>query len=284
VPTDQPHTAARIAAALRRTLPVVAVLIALLCLWEGARLAFAIPAQRLPPLSAIVETMLTRTQGGNGPLLIAQMLVNAWATFQVALGGFLLGTLLGCALALLFLQVSTLERGLLPYVVGSQMVPILALAPMVVVGLGRAGAPPWVARMVVVAYLTFFPVTVGMLRGLRAASPESLALMRSYAAGPWQTIWKLRLPMALPYLFTALKIAASASVIGAIVAELPSGAREGIGMMILTAAQFYNSRPPALFLAILVAGLLGVFCYSLVALAERLVVGGPRRRHARGAE
>ncbi len=262
--------------AIRRALPVVVLLLLLLALWEGSKLLFAISDQKLPHLSAIGETMLSRTQGGSGPLLLQQMFVNAWATFRVAFGGFVLGGLLGFALAILFTQISTLERGLLPFVIGSQTVPILAIAPMVVVGLGKLGAPSWVAKMVVAAYLTFFPVTIGMLRGLRAASPLSMDLMRSYAASRAQTFWKLRLPASLPYLFTSLKIAGSASIIGAIVAELPAGAREGIGVMILNAAQFYNSRPPALYVAILVAALLGVSFYALIALVEWLVL---RRRY-----
>jgi NitT/TauT family transport system permease protein len=260
---------------LPRALPVVAVLAAALVLWEGIKLAFGISDQRLPHLGAIAADMFTRTQGGAGRLLIVQMLVNAWATFTVALGGFAIGGLLGFGLAVLFLHVPVLERGLLPYVIGSQTVPILAIAPMVVVGLGRLGAPSLAAKVVVAAYLTFFPVTVGMLRGLRSASPQSLDLMRSYAASGAQTFWKLRMPAALPLLFSSLKVAASASVIGAIVAELPAGSREGIGTMILNAAQFYNSRPTALYLAILVAGLLGMACYGLVALAERLFVKRP---------
>jgi NitT/TauT family transport system permease protein len=280
---DSPRVAPAVArralgSAARRALPVAGVVAALLLLWEGAKLALAIPDQRLPHLGALVEAMLARTQGGAGPPLLAAMLANAWATFRVAFGGFLLGGLLGFALAVLFLQLPVVERGLLPYVIGSQTVPILAIAPMVVVGLGRMGAPPWAAKVAVAAYLTFFPVTIGMLRGLRSAPPESLALMRSYAAGPAQVFWKLRLPASLPYLFTALKIAASASVIGAIVAELPSGSREGLGVMILNAAQFYNSNPPALYLAILAAGLVGIAAYGLVALAEYLLVGRHRRQ------
>ncbi len=266
----RPIAAPAPAARARRALPILTVLAAVICLWEGAKLVFAIPDQRLPHLGAIAADMFTRTQGGSGDLLIVQMLRNAWATFRVACGGFLIGSLLGFGLAMLFLRAPLLERGLLPYVIGSQTVPILAIAPMVVVGLGRLDAPPWLAKVVVAAYLTFFPVTVGALRGLRSASPTHLDLMRSYAASPAQTLWKLRLPAALPFLFTSLKVAASASVIGAIVAELPAGAREGIGVMILTAAQFYNSRPTALYLAILVAGLLGVACYGLVVLAEHL--------------
>ncbi|WP_172451149.1 ABC transporter permease [Candidatus Chloroploca asiatica] len=258
--------------AVRRMLPVVGLVAVLLLIWEGSKVLFGISDQRLPHLGDIVTTMFTRTQGGNGPLLLVQMLINAWATLRVAMGGFFIGGLLGFGLALLFMRMPILERGLMPYVIGSQTVPILAIAPMVVVGLGRMGAEPWVAKIFVAAYLTFFPVTIGMLRGLRSASPQSLDLMRSYAASSLQTFWKLRLPASLPYLFASLKIAASASVIGAIVAELPSGSSEGIGVMILNAAQFYNSRPPALYLAILVAGLIGVVFYGLVALAERLIV------------
>jgi NitT/TauT family transport system permease protein len=269
-------SAPSIPAALRRVLPVVVVVAALLLLWEGLKLAFAIPDQRLPHLSDIAAVMFSPTRGGAGPILLVQMLINAWATFRVAFGGFVLGGLLGAALAVLFVHAGVLERGLMPYVIGSQTVPILAIAPMVVVGLGRMGAAPWAAKMLIAAYLTFFPVTIGMLRGLRSASPQSLDLMRSYGASPWQVLWKLRLPAALPFLFTSLKVAAGASVIGAIVAELPAGAREGIGVMILTSAQFYNSRPPALFLAILIAGLVGVCFYGLVALAERLLLRGQR--------
>lgn len=270
------NPAATLGAAARRAVPVFGVIAALLLLWEGAKLAFGIPDQRLPHLAAIIETMLSRTQGGSGPLLIVTMLANAWATFRTALGGFLIGATLGFLLAVVFMRAPVLERGLLPYVIGSQTVPILAIAPMVVVGMGRLGAPAWGAKVLVAAYLTFFPVTIGTLRGLRSASPESLDLMRSYAASGLQTFWKLRLPAALPFIFTSLKIAATASVIGAIVAELPAGSREGIGVMVLNAAQFYNSRPPALYLAILVAGLVGVAFYALVALAERLVVGARR--------
>jgi NitT/TauT family transport system permease protein len=152
------------------------------------------------------------------------------------------------------------------------MVPILAIAPMVVVGLGRIGAPDWLAKAVVTAYLTFFPVTIGMLRGLRAVSPESMALMRSYAASPLQIFLKLRLPASLPYLFTSLKIAATASVIGAIVAELPAGSQYGIGTIIIQAAQYYHSRPPVLYAAVLTAAAIGLIVYGLVVLSERLLV------------
>ncbi|GAB4215129.1 MAG: hypothetical protein OHK0022_54660 [Roseiflexaceae bacterium] len=256
----------------RRWLAPLALAAALALLWEGTKLLFAIPDQKLPHLSAVLGQFFLRTQGGNGPIWAALALQNALVTFGEALGGFVLGGLLGCLLATLFASARLLERSLLPLVVASQTVPILALAPMVVVGLGRLDAPEWLAKAVVAAYLTFFPVTIGMLRGLRSVPPDALALMRSYAASPAQVFLKLRLPAALPHLFTALKIASTASVIGAIVAELPAGSKQGVGVMLLNAAQYYNSRPPALFASVIVAGAVGLCFYGLVLAAERLLM------------
>ncbi|HNP88267.1 MAG: ABC transporter permease [Chloroflexi bacterium SZAS-1] len=256
----------------RGWLPTLLLLVVFAIAWEGFKTLFNIPDQKLPHLFTIFSEFGVRTQGGNGPTLAVTMLKNAAVTFGEALLGFTLGGLLGCALAVLFASSRLLERGLLPFVVGSQTVPILAIAPMVVVGLGRLGAPDLISKAVVAAYLTFFPVTIGMLRGLRSVPPDALALMRSYAATGGQTFWKLRLPAALPYLFTSFKVAATASVIGAIVAELPAGSKSGIGVTIINAAQYYNSRPPVLYAAVLVAGLIGLVFYGAVALAERLII------------
>lgn len=259
-------------------LATLIILIVLAIVWESAKAIFKISDQKLPHIGAILTEFGTRTRGGTGPMLITTMLQNAAVTFGEALLGFALGGLLGCLLAVVFAASRLLERGLLPFVVGSQTVPILAIAPMVVVGLGQLNAPDWLAKAVVAAYLTFFPVTIGMLRGLRSVPTDALDLMRSYAARAGQTFWKLRLPSALPYLFTSLKIAATASVIGAIVAELPAGSKSGIGVVIINAAQYYNSRPPVLYAAVLIAGAIGLCFYGLVALAERLVI------HERKAE
>ena len=133
-----------------------------------------------------------------------------------------------------------LERGLLPYVVASQTVPILAIAPMVVVGLGSKGVAPWMSVAVIAAYLTFFPVTVNTLRGLRSVDPRALELMHSYAASRWSVLWRLRVPASLPYLFTALKIAATASVIGAIIGETPASIQDGLGDAIVNFNQYYS--------------------------------------------
>jgi NitT/TauT family transport system permease protein len=256
----------------RRWLGFIALVMLFASVWEGLKFLFGISDQKLPHLAAILSEFTTRTRGGTGPIGAVVMFQNALVTAGEAGAGFVLGTVLGCSLAIVFAASGLLERGCMPYVVGSQTVPILAIAPMVVVGMGRLDAPSWLAKAIVAAYLTFFPVTIGMLRGLRATPPDALALMQSYAATPLQLFLKLRLPAALPHLFTSLKIAATASVIGAIVAELPAGAQRGVGVAILNAAQYYNSRPTALYATILVAALIGLVCYGSVVLAERLVL------------
>lgn len=262
----------------RRWLATLAILIVLGAAWEGIKAAFGVSDQKLPHLSAIVGQFFVPTRGGTGPILLIKLLGDASVTFGEALLGFVLGGLLGCFLAVLFAASPLLERGLLPYVVGSQMVPILAIAPMVVVGLGQLGAPDWLAKAVVAAYLTFFPVTIGMLRGLRSVSPDALELMRSYAASGGQTFWKLRLPAALPFLFTSFKVAATASVIGALVAELPVGSKSGIGVEVIKTAQFYNANPPQLYATVIVAGTIGLVFFGVVTLAEKLII------HERKAE
>ncbi len=131
-------------------------------------------------------------------------------------------------------------------------------------------------KAVIAAYLTFFPVTVNMSRGLRAVDPDALALMRALAASSRQIFFKLRFPAALPYLFTALRISATASVIGAIVGELPVGSRFGMGVVIINAAQYYNWRPANLWAAILVSAVIGIVFYQAVAAAERRVVSWSR--------
>jgi NitT/TauT family transport system permease protein len=250
----------------------LAILVALFAVWAGAKALFDISDQKLPGIGAVLGAFFERTRGGAGPLLIVKLLGDAGVTFGEALLGFVLGAALGCGLAVLFAASPLLERGLLPYVVGSQMVPILAIAPMVVVGLGQLRAPDWLAKAVVAAYLTFFPVTIGMLRGLRSVQPDALDLMRSYAASPGQTFWKLRLPAALPFLFTSFKVAATASVIGALVAELPAGSSRGIGVEIIKSAQFYNSSPPQLYATVVMAAAVGLAFYGVVTLAEKLIV------------
>jgi len=247
----------------RRWLASLAVGGAILLLWEGSKAAFAIPRYMLPHVHEILGEFLR--EGADGTPWFLIMAHNAAYTALESVIGFALGATTGLGLAVLFARFRLLERGLLPYVMVSQTVPILAVAPMVVVWLGTS----WVSKAVIAAYLTFFPVTVNMLRGLRTTDPDALALMRALAATPRQVFLKLRFPAALPYLFTALKISATASVVGAIIGELPVGSRFGMGVVIINGAQYYNWQPANLWAAILVSALLGIAFYQAVAAVER---------------
>lgn len=208
----------------------------------------------------------------NGPPLISILVSASLFTFREAITGFILGGVLGFALGVAFTQVTLLERGCMPYVVASQTVPILAIAPMVVIWL-KAG---WVSVAIISAYLTFFPVTINTLRGLRSPDPSALELMRSYAASEWAILWKLRFPAALPYIFTALKISATASVVGAIIGELPSGIRDGLGGAILNFNSFYISGPGRLWAVIIASAVVGIAFYLLIVLLEIIVLGERR--------
>src|SRR5437879_3445470 len=220
-------------------------------LWDIAA-AFVEPAQR------------------NGPPLGLVLADAAIFTFREAFGGFVIGAALGLALAIVFVHSGLLERALVPYVVASQTVPIIAIAPVVVIWL-QAG---WLSVAVISAYLTFFPVTIAGVRGLRSPDPRAMELMRSYAAPTRDVLLKVRLPAAAPSLFAAFKIAATASGVGAIIGELPSGVREGMGGAILNFNQFYVSGPPKLWAAIIVAALVGISFFAAVRVAEVVVLRG----------
>lgn len=225
----------------------------------------------LPHLQKIAEVLFQPARR-NGPMLLLRILTTAAQfTWTEAVIGFAAGALLGFGLGTLFAHSRLMERGLLPYVVASQTIPILAIAPMVVIWLGASQ----VSVAVISAYLTFFPVTINTLRGLKSPHPTALELMQSYAASPWTILWKLRLPAALPYIFTALKVSATASVVGAIIGELPSGIGDGLGRAILDFNQYYTSDPAKLWAAIFIAALVGIGFFVLVILVERWLM--PKR-------
>jgi NitT/TauT family transport system permease protein len=225
----------------------------------------------LPHLQNIAEAFLQPARR-NGPLLLVRILANAGLyTWQEALLGFGFGASLGFVLGALFAHSRLLERGLLPYVVASQTVPILAIAPMVVIWLGAGPA----SVAVIAAYITFFPVTVNTMRGLQSPNPMAVELMHSYAATRWEIMWKLRFPAALPYIFTALKVSATASVVGAIIGELPSSIRDGLGRAILDFSSDYSLiSTPKLWASIIMAALIGITFFVIVSLIERVVLRG----------
>lgn len=255
---------------LRRALLTALALALFVGAWEGSKALFALPDYKLPHLRAIGEAFVRPTPVGP----VWQVLLgDALYTGFEALSGFVIGGVLGFGLAALFVHSRWAERGLLPYVVASQTVPIIALAPMIVVGVGSLGAPPWLSKAIIAAYLTFFPVTINVLRGLTSVDRTALDLMTSYAATRAQIFWKLRLPASVPFLFTALKIAATASVIGAIIGELPTGSRRGIGVQIIVGSQYNTFNPGYLWATIIAAALLGMIFYGSVVIVEWWVLG-----------
>jgi NitT/TauT family transport system permease protein len=215
---------------------------------------------KLPLPSLVLAAMVS-------PENVNQLWLAGLITLRSAVFGFIVGGAIGFCLAVFMDQSRTLERSVLPYAIASQMVPVIALGPIVY----SIFKDENVARILIAAYVTFFPVTINTLKGLRSVDPNALALMRSLAASRRQIYSQLRIPTALPYLFQALKIAATASVIGAIVVEL-MGAQQGIGVTILRAQYYGPANAYKLWGAIVVASLLGLLFFRVVALAERLVL------------
>ena len=246
-------------------------------LWEstGWTWPFAVDDLTVPHLHSIVLQLGEPTSTGDD--LWLYLLHAALFTAKSAAVGFAIGAVVGFVLGVVLAQFDVLRRGVMPYVVASQTIPILALAPILVRGLGSVsinGSPPadWVRVSVIAAYLTFFPVTVNTLRGLRSADPWARELMHSYAARGWTILWKLEVPSALPYIFTALKIAATASVVGAIIGEQTASISNGLGGAILNFNQYYVLEPTNLWATNVYAALLGISFFLLVLLAEKVVV------------
>ena len=195
----------------------------------------------------------------------------AFYTGREAALGFLVGGVLGLALAALFVHSKLAERAFMPYIVASQTIPILALAPLICLAFGNG----LVGIVIVASYLTFFPVTIAELRGLTSPDPRAVELMRSVAASRWTIFWKLRMPASLPYLFAALKIAATASIVGAIVGEgNPGGSQFGLGRAILNFNEQYITGPEKLWAAMIAAALLGLTFFVAVRLLELFTLRG----------
>jgi NitT/TauT family transport system permease protein len=260
---------------------LVLVLAALWGAWEGYRWLwihegwswpFRVDSTTMPHIHDILRALREHPTSGTGDILLVQLLHAAWFTAKEALVGFALGASFGFLLGIALSQWRLLQRGLLPYVVASQTVPILAVAPIVVVYLGSLHVASWFSVAVIASYLTFFPVTINTLRGLQSTDRRSLELMRSYAAGRLNVLWKLRIPAALPYIFAALKVSATASVVGAIIGEAPSSIQDGLGGFIVNFNQYYTLNPENLWATNLVAAALGIAFFLVVLIAEALVV------------
>lgn len=198
------------------------------------------------------------------------VLAGAWFSFRLSLVGFVLGATIGVALATLMARFKVIERGLLPYLVVSQTVPLIALAPLVVSWGGKVQVfgfewPRWLSAAVLGAFLAFFPVAVGTLKGLTSTNAASLELMDSYAASWTQTLLRLRFPSAIPFMVPAFKLAASSSVIGVVVAEISTGLKGGIGRLIIEYAREATADPAKVFTAVFGAAALGLTMAGLIA-------------------
>src|SRR6478735_1899395 len=232
---------------------------------------------KLPHIWAIAGEF--GNQDAVGDTTVTRLLRAALFTLRNAAIGFALGSTIGMLLAILLVHVRFLERAILPLVVASQTIPIIAIAPLIVIGLKA----DWFGVAIVSTYLTFFPVTIAALRGLRAYDPRALELMRSYAASRGSILRKLRLPASRPYLFTGFRIAAPAAVVGAIVGELPSLIQDGLARQIITGMQYYSLNAAFLWAAIVISSLLGIGVYLLVVAVESWVLRHDRRVEPMGA-
>jgi NitT/TauT family transport system permease protein len=203
------------------------------------------------------------------------LLFHAAVTASATLLGFVMGTLLGALLAVAIVHSRTLDRSLFPWIIASQTVPVLAIAPIVIVILGSMGIGGVLPKAIISMYLCFFPVTVALVKGLRSPGVIETELMRTYAASNAQAFWKLRVPASLPYLFPSLRIGIAAGLVGAIVGELPTGAQAGLGARLLTGSYYGNTVQ--IWSALVMSALLGLALSGAVALVERVVTPGGRR-------
>jgi NitT/TauT family transport system permease protein len=272
-------------------------LVLLAALWElyklvipddGVRVGDALILPRsddtsMPHLSTIFGAFGKQEVAGASGTVGSSVISAVWYSLRLAAAGFALGVAIGFLLALAMQRVRTFERALLPYVVLSQTVPLIALAPLVYGWSGNLTLfgldwQPWMSVSAISAYLAFFPVAIGALRGLTSPTPVQTELLRCYAASWWQTLVRLRLPASVPYLIPALKLAAAAAVVGAIVAEISIGLSGGIGRLIITYAQQATGDPSRVYAPIIGAAVMGLVAVGAISLLDVAL----RRYHTPG--
>ena len=281
--------------------PVLVVLAAILLLWYGLTVwlnAAGVIERVLPAdtawtwLDLVAATMEMQRPVMPAPHQVARdlytsltdnpldsprnLLFHVAVTAESTLVGFVMGTVLGLVLSVCIVHSRTLDRALLPWIVASQSVPVLAIAPIVLVILGSMGLAGVAPKAVIAMYLCFFPVTVAMVQGLRSPQVIETEMLHTYAASRWQALWMLRLPAALPFLFPALRVGIAAGLVGAMVAELPTGAQAGLGARLLTGS--YYGQTVQIWSALVMSALLGLVLTAIMAGIETLAL-----RHRRQA-
>ena len=280
---------------MRNVLPVLTVLSVIVALWyaaavgmnaqwtrdQAARAGTEVTfgalvadtlAQERPKLPAPHQVVgeLWKSTMGMKPTSKRSLVYHGWITLSATLLGFGIGTLAGIALAVGITHNRAMDLGVMPWAIASQTIPILAIAPMIIVVLNSMGISGLVPKSIIAAYLSFFPVVVGMVKGLRAPDGMQLDLMKTYYASGAETFWKLRLPSSMPYLFASLKVAVAAALVGTIVAELPSGAVRGLGARLLSGS--YYGQTIQIWSALFAAALLAASLVVIVGLIERVVL------------
>lgn len=239
-------------------------------------LPFNTSDQAMPHIWTMLSGFTAPEVRGSETTVFQAVVSAASYSFTLALGGFVIGVTVGLILAIVMQRFLFMERGLLPFVIASQTVPLIALAPLIV-GIGNQisfGPVQWSTTysvMFIAAYLAFFPLSIGALRGLHAPSPTSLELMRSYAASNNKVLWKLRFPSSIPYLVPALKVSAAASVVGTVVAEISTGVRGGIGRLMVEYARETTSQPAKVYVAVFGAIALGLVVAAVISAVDVLL-------------
>jgi NitT/TauT family transport system permease protein len=281
---------------IARALPVTTVIAAILVLWYLFAVILNAPWERDQAARADVEIttsqLISNTMAQERPVLPAphqvaveiwkttarkkitskrSLVFHGWITLSATLLGFAIGTVMGILLAVGIVHNRAMEMSVMPWVVASQTIPILAIAPMIIVVLNAVGLSGLLPKALISAYLSFFPVVVGMVKGLTSPDALQLDLMRTYSATRWQAFWKLRWPSSVPYLFTSMKVAVAISLVGAIVGELPTGAVAGLGARLLAGS--YYGQTIQIWSALIAAAVLAASLVALVGLANRIVLG-----------
>lgn len=274
--------------------PVCTIVLAIIVVWYAAAGMLNMPWEKSVAeragTSPSTSTLLINTMQQERPVLpaphqVAEEIINttikkkisskrslifhAGITLSSSMLGFALGTILGIVLAVAIVYNRALNKSLLPWIIASQTIPILAIAPMIIVVLNAIGVQGLLPKAFISMYLSFFPIVVGMVKGLSSAETSHLDLMHTYSASKAQTFWKLRLPTSLPYLFTSMKIAVAISLVGAIVAELPTGAVAGLGARLLAGS--YYGQTIQIWSALVVASIIAALLVAIIGILGTLV-------------
>lgn len=277
---------------MRSVIPILVVLVALIVIWYGAAIALNAPwaynkAERAN-VELNVQALVADTWSQDKPRLPAphqvvteiwkttvekkitskrSLVFHGWITLSSTLLGFAIGTTLGIFLAVGIVHNKAMDMSVMPWAIASQTIPILAIAPMIIVVLNSVGIQGLLPKAFISAYLSFFPVVVGMVKGLRSPDRMQLDLLKTYHATNTQKFWKLRLPSSMPYLFASLKVGIAASLVGAIVGELPTGAIRGLGARMLAGS--YYGQTIQIWSALLMAAILAAILVAVVTFVQR---------------